>query len=70
MHLLRFRVSKFCGPISSLSIDLMWILAGDFNAISDLTEKRGGISRLEAFVLLLQDNIATLNLVDIKPTNG
>lgn len=43
---------------------------GDFNAISKLTEKRGGIARLEPSALLLCDNIDALNLVDIKPSNG
>lgn len=56
--------------VRSMAPYLSWILAGDFNAISELAEKWGGIARLEAFALLLQDNIAALNLVDIKPTNG
>jgi hypothetical protein len=47
-----------------------WILAGDFNAICELAEKRGGHGRLEPSALLLQDNINFLNLVDIKPING
>ncbi|XP_059068347.1 uncharacterized protein LOC131858890 [Cryptomeria japonica] len=47
-----------------------WIIAGDFNAICELAEKRGGIGRLVPSALLLQDNIKFLNLVDIKPNNG
>ena len=47
-----------------------WILAGDFNAICELAKKQGGIGRLEPSALLLQDNINSLNLVDIKPING
>ena len=47
-----------------------WILARDFNAICELAEKRGGTRRLEPFALVLEDNINTLNLVDIKPSNG
>ena len=47
-----------------------WILARYFNAICELAKKHGGTRRLEPFALLLQDNINTLNLVDIKPNNG
>ena len=47
-----------------------WIMAGDFNAICELAEKQGGTGRLEPSALLLQDNINSLNLVDIKPING
>ena len=47
-----------------------WILAGDFNAICELEEKRGATGRLEPSAVLLQDNINTLNLVDIKLSNG
>lgn len=47
-----------------------WIIGGDFNAITELAEKRGGTARLEASALLLQDNISALRLVDIKPGNG
>ena len=47
-----------------------WILTGDFNAICELAKKRGGTRRLEPSALLLQDNINSLNLVDIKPING
>lgn len=47
-----------------------WIIAGDFNAITELAEKLGGIARLEPSTLLFQENISALNLVDIKPSNG
>ena len=49
---------------------LPWIIAGDFNPILDLSEKWGGIARLEPSSVLLRDNISALNLVDIKPSNG
>ena len=32
---------------------LPWIIAGDFNAILDLSEKRGGVARLEPSSMLL-----------------
>ncbi|XP_059066210.1 uncharacterized protein LOC131857552 [Cryptomeria japonica] len=47
-----------------------WIMAGDFNAICELAEKRGGSGRLEPSAFLLRDSINSLNLVDIKPSNG
>lgn len=40
-----------------------WIVVDDFNAITNLNEKKGGILRLEPDSFLLQDNISTLNLV-------
>ncbi|XP_059076969.1 uncharacterized protein LOC131876167 [Cryptomeria japonica] len=47
-----------------------WIMAGDFNAICELAEKRGGSGRLEPSALLLRDSINSLNLIDIKPSKG
>ena len=49
---------------------LPWIIAGDFNAILDLSEKRGGNARLEPSSIFLWDNMSALNLMDIKPSNG
>ncbi|XP_059066340.1 uncharacterized protein LOC131061549 [Cryptomeria japonica] len=57
-------------PYPCLFPYLPWIVAGDFNAILDLTEKRGGNTRLDPSSFLLRDNISALNLVDIKPSNG
>ena len=56
--------------VRSLFPYLPWIIAGDFNAITDLAEKRGGNARLEPSAMLFRDNISSLNLVDIKPSNG
>ena len=56
--------------VCSLFPYLPWIIARDFNAILDLTEKLGGNARLEPSSILLRDNMSTLNLVDIKPSNG
>lgn len=48
----------------------LWIMVGDFNAILDLCEKKDGVMRLEPSSILLGDSISTLNLVDIKSSNG
>lgn len=45
-------------------------MAGDFNVVSCLVEKRGSIGRLDFAANLLRDNIELLNLVDVKPNNG
>lgn len=45
-------------------------MAGDFNAILELAEKRGGAMRLEQLALLMHGSISSLHLVDIKPRNG
>lgn len=54
----------------SLDPYLPWILAGDLNAVTSLEEKWGGNVRLDSASTLLKDNIALLNLVDIKLSNG
>ena len=46
---------------------LPWIVARDFNAITNLEEKRGGIARLGPSSTMLKDNIGFLNLIDVKP---
>ena len=47
-----------------------WILAGDFNVICELAEKRGGTGRLDPSTFLFFNIINTLNLVHVKPNNG
>ncbi len=54
----------------SLDPFLPWILAGDFNVVTNLEEKRGGISRLGPSSSMLRDNIGSLNLIDVKPGSG
>lgn len=54
----------------SLDPYLPWILARDLDAVTSLEEKRGGNVRLDSASTLLKENIALLNLVDIKPGNG
>ena len=45
-------------------------MARDFNAITNLEEKRGGIARLGPSSSMLRDNIGFLNLIDVKPGSG
>ena len=56
--------------VRSLDPFLPWIVAGDFNAITNLEEKRGGIARLDPSSSMLRDNIGSLNLIDVKPSSG
>ena len=45
-------------------------MASDFNFVTSLEEKRGGVARLDPSTTLLKDMIDSLNLIDVKPTNG
>ena len=45
-------------------------MAGNFNSITSLDEKRGGIARLDPSAHLLRDMIDSLHLIDVKPNNG
>lgn len=56
--------------VHSLNHFLPQIVAGDFNVVTSLEEKRGGVSRLGPSSNMLRDNIGFLNLIDIKPGNG
>jgi exonuclease III len=47
-----------------------WILAGDFNIIVTLAEKKGGLRRLDKDVEVLSDFIEKLSLVDIRTCSG
>ena len=55
--------------VRSLDLFLPWIVAGDFNAITNL-EERGGIARLRPSSSMLRDNIGSLKLIDVKPGSG
>jgi exonuclease III len=47
-----------------------WILAGDFNIIVTLAEKKGGVRRLDRDVEVFSAFIEKTNLVDIRTSNG
>jgi exonuclease III len=50
--------------------NLHWILVGDFNIITTLTEKKGGTKRLDRDVEEFPAFIDTMELVDIRTNNG
>ena len=56
--------------IRSLDPFIPWIMAGDFNAITSLEEKQGGLARLDPSSNLLRSMIGSLNLIDVKTSNG
>lgn len=58
------RYVRSCAPY------LPWILAGDFNAMLCLEEKRGGLPRLGPASELFRSTMDSLALVDVKPSNG
>ena len=45
-------------------------MARDFNVVTNLEEKRGGISQLGPSSSMLRNNIGSLNLIDVKPSSG
>ena len=45
-------------------------MARDFNAITNLEEKRGKIARLGPSSSMPRDNTGSLNLIDVKPGSG
>lgn len=47
-----------------------WIIGRDFNMITSLREKRGGLRRLEVENLAFCQCIQDLNLVDLDTNNG
>jgi len=47
-----------------------WIVGGDFNMITSLNEKRGGLIRIDADMEAFGDMIAEQRLLDIQTTNG
>ena len=56
--------------IRALDPFLPWILVGDFNSVTRLDEKRGGVARLDPCTNIFRAMIDSLNLIDVKPTNG
>eukprot|EP00253_Pinus_taeda_P031484 PITA_31484 len=50
--------------------DNLWIVAGDFNLIRDLGEKKGGVRRQDQSMEEFNELITELRLVDTPATNG
>ena len=55
--------------LKACSSNLHWILAGDFNIITSLAEKKGGTKRLDRDAEELSTLIDTTEMVDIKTNN-
>jgi exonuclease III len=56
--------------LKTRSSNLQWILAGDFNIITSLAEKKGGTRRLDRDAEDFSMFIDTTEMVDIKTNNG
>jgi hypothetical protein len=56
--------------LKACSRKLHWILVGDFNIITTLAEKKGGTRRLDRYVEDFSSFIDTVEMVDIKISNG
>jgi endonuclease/exonuclease/phosphatase family metal-dependent hydrolase len=56
--------------LKTRSNNLQWILAGDFNIITSLAEKRGGTRRLDRDAKEFSKFIDTMEMVDLKTNNG
>ena len=67
--------SKFIDTVEMVDLknqanNLHWILAGDFNIITSLAEKKGGTRRLDRDVKEFSNFIDTMEMVDLKTNNG
>ena len=56
--------------IKDISDDKPWILGGDFNLIMNLEEKKGGIRNLNLASVYFNVLIDTLDLIDVRTSNG
>jgi exonuclease III len=56
--------------LKACSRNLHWILAGDFNIITTLVGKKGGTRRLDRDAEDFSSFIDTVEMVDIKTSNG
>ena len=56
--------------IKEIVEDKPWILGGDFNLIMNLEEKKGGIRNLNTASVHFNDLIDTLDLIDVRTSNG
>jgi hypothetical protein len=56
--------------LKSHSRNLYWILAGDFNFITTLAEKKGSTKRLDRYAEVFLAFIDTVEMLDIKTSNG
>jgi exonuclease III len=56
--------------LKTRSNNLQWILAGDFDIITSLAEKKGGTRRLDRDVKEFSKFIDTVEMVDLKTNNG
>ena len=50
--------------------DITWILGGDFNMITSLQDKKGGLRKLEEKSEAFKETIDKLRLIDIQTNNG
>jgi hypothetical protein len=48
----------------------LWIMGGEFNLITSLAKKRGGIRRLDQDHMLFKDFIQNHQLIDLETSNG
>ena len=56
--------------LRSIYPDDLWMVGGDFNIITSLAEKRGGMRRMDTDMELFRDTIAKQRPVDIPTING
>jgi hypothetical protein len=56
--------------LKTQSNNLQWILAGDFNIITSLVEKRGGTRRLDRDAEEFSKSIDIAEMVYLKTNNG
>jgi hypothetical protein len=56
--------------ITLINMNQPWIVGGDFNMITSLEEKKGGIQKLEAESLSFCNRITKVLVIDIPTSSG
>jgi hypothetical protein len=56
--------------LGTLFHDQQWIIRGDFNMITSLLEKKGGVRRLDGESEVFRDWIEKFRLIDIPTSSG
>jgi hypothetical protein len=61
---------NFVKALQNIIGDNHWLVQGDFNIITSLVKKRGGIRRLDLDSQSFRETMRQLNLIELNTING